>query len=176
MSTILLLIPNTCTHCLSYPPPHHPHTPHTLDDKAKKVASQAQADARWIIRNTKPCPHCRYVGIEYRINRTIIFRVTVHNYTFHCCLISYFLIELQFRRTTDAITCLVNRYGLNIIIRLETAAPSSSFVASSVAMISAGCVLIHGIYITIELADTLRKSYIANIHSKTLLQLIVIYS
>ncbi|XP_064389474.1 uncharacterized protein LOC135337464 [Halichondria panicea] len=39
--------------------PHHPHTPHTLDDEAKKVASQAQADARWIIRNTKPCPHCR---------------------------------------------------------------------------------------------------------------------
>ena len=65
----LPLIPNTCTHCLSYPPPHHPHTPHTLDDEAKKVASQAQADARWIIRNTKPCPHCRYVGIEYRTVR-----------------------------------------------------------------------------------------------------------
>ena len=56
------------------------------------------------------------------------------------------------------------------------AAPSSSFVASSVAMISAGCVLIPGVYITTELGDTLRKSYIVNLHSKTLLQLIVIYS
>ncbi len=63
------LTPHTHTHTLTRSHSHHTHTSHTthsLDDEAKKVASQAQADARWIIRNTKPCPHCRHV-LQYRI-------------------------------------------------------------------------------------------------------------
>ena len=35
----------------------HTHT----DEEAKRVTSQAQADAKWIMKNTKPCPNCKYV-------------------------------------------------------------------------------------------------------------------
>ncbi len=41
---------------------------------------------------------------------------------------------------------------------LQTASSNSSFVASSVAMISAGCVWTRGVYITTGLGDTSRKS------------------
>ncbi len=44
--------------CLK-PHPYPVNAPPTLDDETKKVANQAQADARWIIQNTKPCPHCK---------------------------------------------------------------------------------------------------------------------
>ena len=36
----------------------HPYVSVTEEDRAR-VAGEAQANAQWIIRNTKPCPNCQ---------------------------------------------------------------------------------------------------------------------
>ena len=36
-----------------------PTVPLTVNEKTSKVASEAVANARWIMRCTKPCPNCK---------------------------------------------------------------------------------------------------------------------